>query len=167
MLPTAQTLRKLPHLRSSAVKIVVVDLPFVPVIATIGAAQRLAATSSSPVIGIPAERASCKIGMSNGTPGERTIKSDLLNAALIVTTKNEINFSIILGHQCPLGARRWISDLSQALSRRDHPVIWQRQRRCDGVRRHANSVYQRMSSGYLPCTRDSIDITRELRLRTR
>ena len=76
MFPATQTVvnRSL-SFNIAAVSSVVVDLPFVPVIATIGAGQTLAATSNSARIGIFCARASHRIGISSGTPGETTMKS--------------------------------------------------------------------------------------------
>ncbi len=64
-----------PAFSIAAVSSVVVDLPFVPVIATMVAGHTLAATSNSPRIERFLDRASHKIGISSGTPGETTIKS--------------------------------------------------------------------------------------------
>ena len=58
----------------SPTSVVVVDLPFVPVMATIVAEMKRDASSSSPVISTPAARAAASSGIS-GTPGDSTIRS--------------------------------------------------------------------------------------------
>ena len=58
----------------SPTSVVVVDLPLVPVMATIVAATNCDASSSSPVIATPAARAAASSGIS-GTPGESTMRS--------------------------------------------------------------------------------------------
>ena len=57
------------------VSVVVVDLPFVPVIATIRPLSQRDASSISPMTGTPALRAAAIGGWSSGTPGLNTIRS--------------------------------------------------------------------------------------------
>ena len=59
--------------------VVVVDFPFVPVIATIGPRSQRDASSSSPITGTPAALARAISGRSIGTPGLSTIKSAVSN----------------------------------------------------------------------------------------
>jgi len=55
-------------------KVVVVDLPLVPVMATMGASTNHDASSSSPVIVVPRLRAASTSGRP-GTPGDNTMRS--------------------------------------------------------------------------------------------
>ena len=57
------------------VSVVVVDLPFVPVIATTRPRSHREASSSSPIIGDAGARAASIAGCSGGTPGLSTIRS--------------------------------------------------------------------------------------------
>ena len=60
---------------SRPVRVVVVDLPLVPVIATMRPRSQREASSSSPITGTPAARASAMAGCASGTPGLSTIRS--------------------------------------------------------------------------------------------
>src|ERR1700678_3012043 len=55
--------------------VVVVVLPFDPVIATIFPCRNRLASSTSPIMGIPNALVCCTSGVSVGTPGDTTIKS--------------------------------------------------------------------------------------------
>ena len=57
------------------VSVVVVDFPFVPVIATMRPRSQREASSSSPMTGTPAARALAMAGCVGGTPGLSTIRS--------------------------------------------------------------------------------------------
>ncbi len=61
--------------RISPTSVVVVVLPFDPVIASTLPFKNRNASSTSPITGIPSERACCNCGWSEGTPGLTTIKS--------------------------------------------------------------------------------------------
>ena len=71
--PTSTRLPAAVSMRPTSV--VVVDFPFVPVMATTGPLTHRHASSSSPTISIPRERAASKTGCSSGTPGLATIRS--------------------------------------------------------------------------------------------
>src|SRR5678815_4135408 len=63
--------------------VVVVDFPFVPVIATIGPFTHREASSSSPMISAPCCRAASNTGCSVGTPGLTTTRSAFSNVAVV------------------------------------------------------------------------------------
>src|SRR5690349_9535596 len=63
------------------VSVVVVDFPLVPVMAITRPRSQREASSSSPIIGMPARRAFCRNRDSIGTPGLNTIRSALSNRA--------------------------------------------------------------------------------------
>src|SRR5262245_49561141 len=63
--------------------VVVVDFPFVPVIATIGPFTQRDASSSSPMISVPCRRAASNTGCSVCTPGLTTTKSACSNVATV------------------------------------------------------------------------------------
>ena len=63
------------------VSVVVVDFPFVPVIATMRPRTQREASSSSPITGMPARRADSISGCLDGTPGLSTIRSASANVA--------------------------------------------------------------------------------------
>src|SRR5262249_52950895 len=67
--------------RIRPVNSVVVDFPFVPVIATMRPRSQREASSSSPMTGTPALRAFATTGCSGGTPGLITIKSASANVS--------------------------------------------------------------------------------------
>ena len=58
---------------------VVVDLPFVPVIAITRPCSHRDASSISAITGTPRSRAACSAGCSGGTPGLRTTRSAFVN----------------------------------------------------------------------------------------
>ena len=64
-----------PAVMISPVRVVVVVLPFEPVIATMFFGRNCAASSISPITGSPSARAWTKGGESAGTPGLTTIRS--------------------------------------------------------------------------------------------
>ena len=73
MLPPTSTRR--PEASSiRPTRVVVVDFPFVPVMATIGPRSQRAASSSSPITRTPADFARAISGRSIGTPGLSTIR---------------------------------------------------------------------------------------------
>ena len=61
------------------VSVVVVDFPFVPVMATMRPRSQRDASSSSPMTGTPARRAASTAGRSDGTPGLSTTRSAPVN----------------------------------------------------------------------------------------
>ena len=63
------------------VNVVVVDFPFVPVIATMRPVSQRDASSISPMTGTPASRAAAICGWSSGTPGLSTSKSADVNVS--------------------------------------------------------------------------------------
>jgi len=80
MLPPTRTRRP----AASSIRptsVVVVDFPFVPVMATMGPRSHRVASSSSPMTGTPAALALSSSGRSIGTPGLSTIKLALSNEA--------------------------------------------------------------------------------------
>src|SRR5580765_3382468 len=64
-----------------AVSVVVVDLPFVPVIAITRPVSHREASSTSPMTGTPALRAAVIASWSGGTPGLSTTRSALANSS--------------------------------------------------------------------------------------
>src|SRR5687767_6603853 len=71
--PTSTSVPAAASIRPTSV--VVVDFPFVPVIAITGPFSQRHASSSSPIVSTPARRASSNTGCSNATPGLVTIRS--------------------------------------------------------------------------------------------
>ena len=63
------------------VSAVVVDLPFVPVIAITRPCSQRDASSISPMTGTPRSRAACTAGCSGGTPGLSTTRSAFVNVS--------------------------------------------------------------------------------------
>src|SRR5215216_5828086 len=71
--PTSTSFPAAPSMRP--INVVVVDLPLVPVMATIGPFSQREASSSSPIVSTPLPRASSNTGCSSATPGLATIRS--------------------------------------------------------------------------------------------
>ena len=131
MLPVTQMCRNFRlRLRISAVRRVVVDFPFVPVMATIGAGQTLAAISSSPTIGMPKDRAVFSAGIFSGTPGETAISPCLRCTASRVLQERR-RYLDPSTHRFRLEFIRgfWIRHLH--VSAEVIKQFLQRQRRCD------------------------------------
>ena len=80
MLPPTATLRP-PSSSMRPTSVVVVDLPFVPVIATTRPSSQRDASSSSPMTGTPAARARATSAWRGETPGLSTIRSALVNVS--------------------------------------------------------------------------------------
>src|SRR5882672_3026043 len=76
MLPPTTALKP-PAVNMRPASVVVVDFPFVPVIATMRPVSQRDASSTSPITGMPALRAAATCGWVSGTPGLNTIKSAL------------------------------------------------------------------------------------------
>ncbi len=74
MLPPTMAFRP-PAANIFPVSVVVVDLPFVPVIATIRPLNQREASSISPITGTPARRAAATWGCKGETPGLSTMRS--------------------------------------------------------------------------------------------
>ena len=74
MFPPTST-RQPPSSSIRPTSVVVVDFPFVPVMATIRPRSQREASSSSPTIGTPASRAASIAGCRDGTPGLSTMRS--------------------------------------------------------------------------------------------
>ena len=80
MLPPTVTLK--PAASSiRPVSVVVVDFPFVPVIAITRPCSQRDASSISPMTGTPVARAACTTGWSGGTPGLSTTRSARANVS--------------------------------------------------------------------------------------
>ncbi len=80
MLPPTVTLK--PAISSiRPVSAVVVDFPFVPVIAITRPSSHLEASSTSPITATPRARAAAMTGCSDGTPGLNTTRSALVKVS--------------------------------------------------------------------------------------
>ena len=77
--------------RIRPVSSVVVDLPFVPVIAITRPRSQRDASSTSPITGTPRARAAATTGSSGGTPGLRTTRSALGERLRRMATQFELD----------------------------------------------------------------------------
>ena len=80
MLPPTAALSP-PSVSMRPISVVVVDLPLVPVMATMRPASQRDASSSSPMTGTPAARAAATSACRGETPGLRTIRSALFSVS--------------------------------------------------------------------------------------
>ena len=80
MFPPTTAVRP-PAVNMRPVSVVVVDFPFVPVIATMRPVSQRDASSISPMMGTPASRAAAICGWSSGMPGLTTSKSADVNVS--------------------------------------------------------------------------------------